>query len=76
MNWFTGTMVYVILWWLIWFTLLPVGNKVPDAVEKGHATSAPSNPHLWLKALIACLAAGVIWGGVYYAVVSDWISFR
>jgi predicted secreted protein len=76
MNWYFGTMIYVILWWLIWFTLLPVGVKTPDTVEKGHADSAPANPHLWIKALAACLIAGVVWGGVYYAIVSDWISFR
>ena len=76
MNWFTGTMVYVILWWLIWFTLLPVGVRVPDKVEQGHADSAPANPRLWTKALVATLIAGVIWAGVYYAIQSDWISFR
>ena len=76
MNWYTGVMVYVILWWLIWFTLLPIGVRMPDQVEKGHADSAPVNPRLWLKALIALLIAGVLWGAIYYAVQSDWISFR
>ncbi|MEE8549325.1 MAG: DUF1467 family protein, partial [Alphaproteobacteria bacterium] len=46
MNWFTGLMVYVILWWLVWFVMLPIGVKVPDEVEKGHAPSAPANPNL------------------------------
>jgi predicted secreted protein len=76
MTWFTGLMVYVILWWLIWFTLLPVGVRVPDKVEQGHADSAPANPRLWLKALAATLIAGLLWGAMYYAIQSDWISFR
>ena len=76
MNWYTGIMVYVILWWLIWFTLLPIGVRVPDTVEEGHADSAPTNPRLWLKALVASLIAGVLWGAVYYAIEADWISFR
>lgn len=76
MNWFTGIMVYVILWWLIWFTLLPIGVRIPDQAEKGHADSAPSNPRLWLKLLAATLIAGVLWGAAYYAITSDWISFR
>ena len=76
MNWFTGTMVYVIIWWLIWFTLLPVGVRIPDKAEKGHADSAPSNPHLWIKAAVATVVAGIIWAGVYYAIEADWISFR
>ena len=49
MNWFTGLMVYVIVWWLIWFMMLPIGVKVPETVEKGHAPSAPSNPKLGIK---------------------------
>ena len=76
MNWFTGVMVYVVLWWLIWFTLLPVGVRTPDKVEKGHADSAPTNPHLWIKAGVATLISGVLWGATYYLIVSDWISFR
>jgi len=76
MNWFTGIMVYVILWWLIWFTLLPIGVRMPDKVEVGHADSAPANPRLWLKAAVASLIAGVLWLAADYAITSDWISFR
>jgi predicted secreted protein len=76
MTWFTGVMVYIILWWLVWFTLLPVGVRMPDQVEKGQAESAPANPRLWLKALGATLIAGILWGALYYAIQSDWLSFR
>lgn len=76
MNWFTGIMVYVILWWLIWFTLLPIGARAPEIVEKGHADSAPANPRLWLKAGAATVISGILFAGVYYAIASDWISFR
>ena len=41
MTWFTGLMVYVILWFLVLFMVLPFGVKVPGEVEKGHAPSAP-----------------------------------
>lgn len=76
MNWFTGAMVYVVLWWLVWFTLLPIGVKTPDKAEPGHADSAPINPRLWIKAAAATLITGVLWGATYYAIASDWISFR
>lgn len=76
MNWFTGTMVFVVVWWLVWFTLLPIGVRVPDQVETGHADSAPANPRLWWKALAATIIAGVLFGGIYYLIESDWLSFR
>ncbi len=76
MNWFTGVMVYVILWWLVWFVMLPIGVKVPDEVEKGHAASAPSNPNLGVKFAATTLIAGVVWGVVYLVIAAEVISFR
>ena len=76
MNWFTGVMVYVILWWLVWFMMLPIGVKVPDEVEKGHATSAPSNPNLGIKCAATTLISGALWGVVYLVIAAEVISFR
>lgn len=76
MNWFTGVMVYIVVWWLVWFTLLPIGNRPPETVEPGHAESAPDNPRLWQKAIAASILAGLIWLAADYAIESDWISFR
>ena len=41
MTWFTGILVYVIIWWLVLFMVLPWGVKVPEEPEPGHASSAP-----------------------------------
>ena len=76
MNWFTGVMVYVILWWLVWFVMLPIGVKVPDEVGKGHAASAPANPNLGIKAAATTLISGALWGVVYLVIASEVISFR
>ncbi|MCH7542855.1 MAG: DUF1467 family protein [Proteobacteria bacterium] len=76
MNWFTGVMVYVILWWLVWFMMLPIGVKVPDEVGKGHAASAPANPNLGIKAAATTLISGALWGVVYLVIAAEVISFR
>ena len=76
MNWFTGLMVYVILWWLVWFVMLPIGVKVPDEVEKGHAPSAPANPNLGIKFAATTLISGALWGVVYLVIAAEVISFR
>ncbi len=76
MNWFTGIMVYVILWWLVWFVMLPIGVKVPDEVGKGHAASAPANPNLGIKAAATTLISGALWGVVYLVIAAEVISFR
>lgn len=76
MNLFTGFMVYVIVWWLVLFTVLPWGNRAPDSVEPGHAESSPERPRLWLKAGITTVIATLIWGGIYWIIAEDLISFR
>ena len=43
MGLISGTLVYVIIWWLVLFMVLPWGNRPPDVVEDGHAASALGN---------------------------------
>lgn len=72
----SGIIVYVILWWLAFFIVLPFGLRVPDETEKGFATSAPAKPRLWLKSLFATLFATLFWGVVWWLIHSDYLSFR
>ncbi len=76
MNWATGLVVYLVVWWLVLFMVLPWGVRVPDEPEEGHATSAPVRPRLLLKFAATTVIAGMIWGVVYWLVQSDLISFR
>lgn len=80
MTWFSGVVVYVILWWMIFFMALPFGVRPPHdegkEAEPGHAPSAPARPRIWLKAAITSVIAAVLWGVAYYLIVSDLISFR
>jgi predicted secreted protein len=71
MSWVTGVLVYVVLWWLVWFAVLPIGVKVPDEVAPGQATSAPENPRLLWKAGLASAITALLWLVVYWLVVVD-----
>jgi predicted secreted protein len=76
MNWFTGVLVYVMIWWVVLFTVLPWGVRVPDEHAPGHATSAPAKPMILRKALITTAIAGVLWGIAYLLIDSGLVSFR
>jgi predicted secreted protein len=76
MNWFTGSAVFLILWFLVLFMVLPWGVRVPDEPGPGHATSAPANPRLGLKVVITTAIAGVLWFVVDWIIANDIISFR
>jgi predicted secreted protein len=75
MTWVTGVMVYVVLWWLVLFTVLPLRVEVPDRVPVGQATSAPANPRLLWKAGLTRLIAAVLWGVVWWLAVYDPFGF-
>ncbi len=76
----TGLMVYGIIWWLVFFIALPIGNRTAEEVgadvEPGHAESAPVKPRLWLKAGITTVAAGLLWGIFQFVVENDLLGFR
>jgi predicted secreted protein len=76
MNWFTGVLVYVMIWWVVLFTVLPWGVRVPDEHTPGHATSAPARPMILRKFLVTTVIAGVLWAVAYYVIQSDLVSFR
>ena len=76
MTWFTGAMVYVIIWWVVLFTVLPWGVRAPDEPEPGHVPSAPVKPRLLLKFAITTGIASVLFVIVYFVIDSDLISFR
>ena len=75
-NWFSGILVYVIIWWVVFFAVLPWGVRVSDTPEPGHATSAPERPMLWRKAAITSLIAAALWVAVYALIQSDLIPVR
>ena len=76
MNIASGITLFVLIWWGVFFAVLPFGVRTPDVPEKGHAPSAPINPRIGMKALVTTAIAAVLWAIAYWIIVSDFISFR
>ena len=74
MTWFSGILIYVLLWWIVLFTVLPWGNRPADNPEPGHAPSAPAKPRLGLKAAVTSVIAAMIWVLVYFTMEFGWIT--
>ena len=49
MDFVSGVVVYLLLWWWVFLMSLPFGVRIEDNPEAGHATSAPARPMLWRK---------------------------
>jgi predicted secreted protein len=76
MGWISGIFVYLLIWWVVLFAVLPWGVQVPDNPEPGHAPSAPINPHMGLKVIATTAVSAAIWVVVWYIVDSGWMSLR
>jgi predicted secreted protein len=77
-DWFTGIVVYLLIWWLALFCVLPIGTRPvaeadPDA---GGWRGAPRKPMLGRKLIGTTLLAAVLWLGVFALIESELISFR
>jgi predicted secreted protein len=77
MTWFTGIVLYVLIWWIALFAVLPIGTRsVAEADPVSGWRGAPRQPHLLRKVIATTVLAAVIWGGCYLVIRSGWISFR
>ena len=76
MNWATGVMVYLVIWWTILFAVLPLGVRRLENPGKGEERGAPERPQLLRKAIITSLVAAVLWIGFYLLHQADVFSFR
>jgi predicted secreted protein len=76
MGWLTGTVVYILTWWVTLFMILPLWVTPAEPGEPGHAAGAPRRPLLGRKLLLNTLVAAVVWLGIYMLVREPWISFR
>lgn len=62
---------FVIIWWAVFFTMLPFWVRRAGEEDLGHDAGAPTNPHLWRKALLTTAVAAVLFGLLWWAVDQD-----
>jgi predicted secreted protein len=77
MNCITGVVLFVIIWWVALFAVLPIGIKPvvqPDAASGWRG--APQRPRLLMKVIVTSIVASILWTGSYLLIRSDYISFR
>jgi predicted secreted protein len=77
----TGSIiVYVLIWWIIFFSVLPVGiqsNKEKFKERIGGIDSgAPINPKIAQKFLITTIITTIIFIVIYYLVKFDLLNLR
>jgi len=77
----TGSIiVYVLIWWIIFFSVLPVGiqsnkEKFKERID-GIDPGAPINPKIGKKFLITTIITSIIFILIYYLVKFDFLNLR
>jgi predicted secreted protein len=77
----TGSLiVYISIWWIVFFSLLPIGIKSQDAKLSvdlnGNDRGAPKNPNIGKKFLITTLITSIIFLVIYYLVSQNYLNLR
>jgi predicted secreted protein len=75
-DWFGAGVIFVIVWWLILFMVLPFGARPPDEVAPGTTPSAPANPRLGLKFAITTAIALLVTVAILWLLQSGLIALR
>jgi predicted secreted protein len=80
MSFVGGLMIYVILWWMVLFTVLPFGVRTVreegGEMIEGQAASAPVKPRIVTKMIVTTLISAAIMATVVAVVEAELIDIR
>jgi len=78
MNWFSALVVWLIIWWLVLFIILPIGIRGQaeegDIVE-GSEPGAPHTLDIKKKFKQTTIIASILWVLTCALILSGWVSW-
>jgi predicted secreted protein len=78
MNLAFAAAIYLVIWWVVLFAMLPIGvrtsEEAGEAEVPGSAESAPHRPNLLAKVLATTVVASIVFALVYVIVVHKVIT--
>ncbi len=74
MNPVSAVVIFIIIWWMVLFLVLPFGIRQQEDPAPGDDPGAPANPRLLLKAGITTGIAIVVFAIVFWATDAGVIS--
>ncbi len=72
----SGIVLFVIIWWLVFFTVLPWGIRRAGEERLGHDAGAPANPRLLLRASITTAVSIVLFAVAWWVIETQRLTFR
>ena len=74
----TGSLIiYVLIWWIVFFALLPIDvNREKKSIIKGSDAGAPENPKIVKKFIYSTLITSIIFIIIYILVKYELLNIR
>jgi predicted secreted protein len=77
MDWVTGIVLYILIWWIALFAVLPFGVRArAEADPHTGWRGTPEHPRLLRAAIATTIVAAVIWLVAFWLINSPYLSFR
>ena len=76
MNPVSAVIIFVVIWWLVLFMVLPFGVRRTESPEDGHDHGAPAHPMMWRKAAATTAITLVLFAIVYVIAEFELISLQ
>ena len=64
--WASQFAIFILIWFVVVFAVLPWGVRQPTEPEPGHDPGAPMNPQLPRKIIITTVISLLLWGVYFY----------
>lgn len=74
MNPVTGVVVFIVIWWVVLFLVLPWGVSRTANPEVGHDPGAPSRPMVFRKVMITTGITVLLWVTLYLMITKSGLS--
>ena len=77
----TGSLIiYVCIWWIVFFSVLPIGivsgSEKYKKRLKGNDPGAPKNPRIGMKFILTTFITTLLFIGIYYIVTNNYFNLR
>lgn len=79
MSWFSMLVVFLLVWWVTLFMVLPLGVRgqaEEDEVVKGTEPGAPVDSQMKRKIILTTIISIVIWALICAMIIFEWIDWR